>query len=714
MTDRYVLGVSMSSHDRAAALMKDGEIVSAIAEERIDRRKKSQGFYGDQSKGIVLPPLAAINYVLRAEGISLDDVSLVVCGRSVTTCRSELLTYLAVDPDKVVEPPVPSHHLAHAYSAYAVAPFDECDILVLDEQGHRLSDGTSESSTCFRADGSGYLSLVKAFPAGGDRISLGMYFDVFSALTGLSEAGLPAAGKLMALAAYGTPRTDWAPTIRCEPDGGFLASLAAVDELLAAVSFPVRPGYREFRPETIDDLRLKYAPIHWSSGLSADLARHAQDGLETAVLHVASSLRAATGHRFLTYAGGVALNCTANARLLESGYQDVFVQPAATDDGSAIGLAAYGWYVAMGQEWRSRQAKRFSPRLGKRYSARDTASVFEAAGLSGHARPTDVGEVARRIGAGEVVCWFEGRSEWGPRALGGRSILTDATAPGSVLRVNGSVKHRERFRPVGLSLDGDYAQEALELDGLPQALGYYMLSVAKVRDERLRGVCHQDGSVRYQLVAADEGIYSELLAEVKEVVGVPAVINTSFNTGGEPLVETPLDAVRQFLMCGADSLYLDGYLIVGDSIDPAARAAALRACGYTGQDRVLGRALQHEAAGYEEVAREIAAELPDDLSRGPDHLRERAGLLLRSAVNDGDLAAATVLFEEVWKWSAMPAVASSATRLLSERGATIPGVHPHALRLLAAMSAGNNALPTVKQLFGGRGEVEGSDDVDED
>src|SRR5215207_569149 len=242
----YVLGVSMSNHDRSACLLENGVLCCAIAEERLDRRKRSEGFYRSYNRGTVVPPLASIRYVLGEQGITLDDVDLVVCGRSMRPCRDSLLEYLPVPEGRVAEPSLPGHHLAHAYSAYATSPFEETAVLVIDEQGHHSRDGRFEKCSWFEGS-TGPLAVLRRFEGTAEDLSLGMFYNVFAAFTGLSEAGQPAAGKLMGLAPLGSERPDWARLIELDAGGDTRIPLAEFEELFAHVGLRLRPGMERFQ-----------------------------------------------------------------------------------------------------------------------------------------------------------------------------------------------------------------------------------------------------------------------------------------------------------------------------------------------------------------------------------------------------------------------------------------------------------------------------------
>lgn len=635
----YVMGVSMSNHDRSACLIRDGEVVGAIAEERLDRRKRSEAFYGHAPRDVVIPPLAAITRLIRDERIRLDDVDLIVCGRSRRSARDTLLTYLPLSEDRVVEPASPGHHLAHAYSAYAAAPFSASAVLVIDEQGHTTEDGY-EAASWFEGDGHG-LRVLKRFLATEEELSLGMIYNVFAAMVGLSEAGRPAAGKLMALAARGRSRLDWPRLIRNDGDRtSATALLSDVDAFLVSAGVPIASGMETLRVLAIDDLLVKYEPIAWASPLAADLARKAQDELETGVLHLARGLFDTSTHRYLSYAGGVALNCSANARLREAGWSDVFVQPAATDDGAALGLALYGHIEHLNKP--RPDVRRFRPYLGPLHSPGEIGRALSRYGLSDHAlRPAKLTrEVAELLEEGQVVCWFEGRSEWGPRALGARSLIASPRIEGIRDRINAEMKFREPFRPLAIAVTERAAETLGSLSEVAPGLRAYMLGVLPLADQRFPEIAHEDGTVRIQVIEPDlaPSRFIELLEVMEALTGLAAVINTSFNSLGEPLVESPEDAVRQFLLMGADALVLEDRLIAVADLPPAVHTAALRAAWSRTPIDPIDAAIGVTRAGHRASAARILIEAEVDESqarlRGPG-THELVQLLL-STIVQGD------------------------------------------------------------------------------
>ncbi len=567
----YVLGIAASNHDRAAALLRNGRIVCAVAEERLDRRKRSPAYLPNQYDHHTVPPLRAITAVMREAGVGLDDLDLVVCGRSLHAYRDALLEFLPLDADRVVEPAVPGHHIAHAYSAFATSPFDSAGVLVLDEQGHWV-DGRYESASWFRGRESGVVEAVTAFTGDHRTLSLGMFYSVISALTRLSEAGFPAAGKLMGLAATGKSPQDWPSVVRLDRGAPYV-DLQDLDHLLHHAGLRHTVGRDDVRLCSVADLTKRYRPLRWNTERARSLAAYAQAELERGVMATAVAMRAAVDEPFLCLAGGVTLNGPSVTKLQRAGWRDVFVHPAATDDGIAIGLAYYG-HVEILHGGRERNPGGFNPYTGPTYRSSALPEALGRFGLAEVASRHPTNLIAADIADGAAVGWFHGRSEWGPRALGGRSILTNL-GPGVADRINSQIKHREPFRPVGISVTAQ-ALERLGLeDHTPPGLAAYMIAVVPAEHAVLRHVRHTDGSVRVHVVSPGHNpAFHELLEEVGRLTGTEAVVNTSFNGFGEPLVETPADAVRQFLAMDIDSLYLDGYFVRKADLNAALLTAA--------------------------------------------------------------------------------------------------------------------------------------------
>lgn len=656
----------MSNHDRAACLLKNGHVQAAIAEERLDRRKKSEGFYSGQHREIVLPPLASITYVLHKEGISLNDIDLLVCGRSIKMCKNELLKYVPIDPKKVIEIPLPGHHLSHAYSAYGTCPFDETAVLVIDEQGHHTNEQSFEKCTWFEGR-SDKLTKIKSFFGTKNDLSLGMFYDAFAALTGLSEAGKPSAGKLMGLAPFGKERPDWPELISCK-DGNTFISLERLDDFFGHI-LPVRNGMENINVQHLDDLLLKYIPVSWDTTLAQDLAYKAQKELEKAVLHIAAELYKHTTAQTLSYAGGVALNCTTNAKLKQVGWRDVYIHPAATDDGAAVGLAMYGWIEILNQ--RRKPIPRFYPFTGIKYKESEIQDALKKYDLEVYVqsvKPEEKG--AEILASGKVVCWFQGESEWGPRALGARSILADPTLPGIKQKIN-KIKLREPFRPFGISGTPDGIDELIDISETPDSLSPYMLSLGIIKDDRLKEMKHVDGTIRYQTVYKDiQPVYYNLIENFGAIKGVYAILNTSFNVMGEPLVESPEDAVRQFLLSGADVLIIENHMIELARVPEDVISKCVEQAKMETPHDPLQVALSMEAAGYPEEALRFFIDSGEKQSRnifqGSNQLRQYHAFMMRQAIRLNDQKQAKYHAIQILKYSAFPTETGQAAQWMSK------------------------------------------------
>ena len=566
----YVLGLNTYDHDVSACLLRDGAIAFAIAKERITREKHASGFYKE-----------VIDYCLDAEGITLDDVDLIVrnCYILPVAEMEERLVYqdrpgflpdheradAASHPlflslsDKVVSV---SHHLAHAYSAFAVSPFEEGVVMIVDGVGSYRSDVTEscppgdgasplarESESYYKFSGS-KIECVKKVCMEPDR---GFLSDEFCNMPGLGALYSRAStyifgdwnkcGELMGLAPYGRP--DQVKHLLELTDGALRVPRWTSD---FKQPFVIDRGGWEANP----------AMPHWQ-----DLAWRVQDDTENVLLARARWLRETTGAVNLCMAGGVALNCVANGRIArEAGFEKVWIQPAAGDDGIAIGCAYYGWLEVLKQR---RAFVMEHSYVGRRYSDADietAISPFLVRIQTTATRSADIcGETAKLLAEQRVIGWFQGLSEFGPRALGNRSLLADPRHAEMKDILNRRVKHRQAFRPFAPIVLAERAGEIFEgKEDLP-----FMLIAKRVRPEwrdRIPAVVHVDGTARVQTVTeAVNPLLYRLLRDFEALTGVPVLINTSFNVKGEPIVETPDDAVVCFLTTGIDHLVLHDRLI---------------------------------------------------------------------------------------------------------------------------------------------------------
>ena len=587
-----ILGLSAYYHDAAAALVVDGRVVAAAQEERFTRRRHDAGF-----------PANAARYCLEHAGVGLDGLDAVVFYDKPFLKFERLLeTYLANAPrglrSFVAAMPVwikeklflkselrrglrelaggearlprllfSEHHRSHAASAFFPSPFDSAAVLCLDGVGEWAT------SSAWVGQGASLHPLWEIqFPH-----SLGLLYSAFTYYTGFRVNS--GEYKMMGLAPYGEPR--YVDAIRShlvdvKPDGSFRLDMRYFDYAtglrMTNERFDALFGGPPRRPDDPVDARCM------------DVAASIQRVTEDIVLGLARGLRRESGERRLCLAGGVALNCVANGRVLrESGFEDVWIQPAAGDAGGALGAALVAWYAEPGR--RRKPAGRdcmAGAALGPEWSDQQIVSFLAAEGIPNEQVPPD--DLAERVAAllagGAVVGWMQGRMEFGPRALGQRSILADPRRADMQRDLNLKIKFRESFRPFAPAVPVERVGDFFELDR-PSP---YMLLVAGVRDsdsvrppgtdqprglERLRAVrsplpavTHVDGSARVQTVDATVNPrFHALLEAFGRLTGVPVLVNTSFNVRGEPIVCTPTDAYRCFMGTAMDYLVMGSCLL---------------------------------------------------------------------------------------------------------------------------------------------------------
>ena len=537
-----VLGLNAVFHDPAAALVVDGEIVAATEEERFSRRKhgKSPVPFATWE----LPELSAAWCLARA-GLTAADLDAVAysydpalappLGPDVTADGWEGLRTLYADRaplflrtalpglDPAVVRFVP-HHVAHAASATLAAPYPTSSVLVLDGRGETRSHLAGRS-----VNGDLDVLAAQELPH-----SLGLLYEEVTEHLGFRRSSDEY--KVMALASYGTPT--WLPEfrglVRATGDGGFHV------EPIDWGSFVKRVTAGE-----------EWTPDH------ADLASTVQVRLEEVLLDLARWLHDQTGDRALTLAGGVALNCVANTRLAREGpFDSIWVQPAAGDAGTALGAALYVAH-AMGD----RCTPMDTAALGRGWDDDELEAQLRTAAVP-YERPLDVAEaVAETLAANGIVAWFQGRSEYGPRALGHRSLLAHPGYPANLERMN-DVKGREQFRPVAPMVLAERAAEIFDRGPIPSP---YMLFTHGVRPgwaERIPTVVHVDGTSRIQTVdRREEPLVARMLEGFERRTGLPVVVNTSLNTAGRPMVDDPRDALECFGSAPVDLLAIGPFLV---------------------------------------------------------------------------------------------------------------------------------------------------------
>jgi len=560
----YVLGINELYHDCSAALIEDGRLVGVVEEERLDRVKHTPGLcWGggppDRSvrwcldefglrdsdidavalsyemsgylavKTIVDAVLANVRR-LRVKDIvnqrirSGDPAASVIYGNLVGYfgARRAYLRELEERFGRVVHVP---HHLAHASSTFRMSGFDRANILVVDGLGE------DNSTSLFYGDGD---RIDGPFETYSQYQSLGMLYKTITFLLGFGYFG---DGKTMGLSSYGRFRPEYADVLSVD-DGGYRIHL----ERIRRFSPHARKGYD--------------APITQEH---KDIAKTVQVLLERACVALAANLHRRTGSRDFCLAGGVALNCNMNSVLQHQPFVDrVFVQPGAMDMGTAIG-AGLEVSSRLGADSRSPLRHVF---YGPRYDRTEVERAIAAAGLTARhmSRINLVRRVAKRLEEGKVVGWFHDRLEFGPRALGARSILGSPTSAALRDRVN-HIKRRELWRPLAPSILLDDLDDWFE-DAVPSPYMTFTFRFKPDRAERVPGVVHTDGTARIQTVDAEGNpAYHALIREFKRRSGIPMVLNTSFNRREEPIVCTPDQAIATYLATDMDCLALDGFFM---------------------------------------------------------------------------------------------------------------------------------------------------------
>jgi carbamoyltransferase len=590
-----ILGISAFYHDSAAALLCDGNIVAAAQEERFTRRKHDPRF-----------PSAAMRYCLDQGGICAEQIDCVVFYEKPLVKFERLLeTYLAYAPTGLISfrQAIPlwarlklrlpaqlrselgpafrgkicfaDHHESHAASAFFPSPFEEAAILTLDAVGE-----WSTSSIGIGRGNQVSLTHEMRFPH-----SLGMLYTAFTYYTGFKVNS--GEYKLMGLAPYGRPH--YADLIREKivrimEDGSVWLDMSYFNYCqgltMTSEKFHSLFGGPPRKPESVITQK------------EMDLAASIQVICEEVVLRVGRHAHKLTGCRNLVMAGGVALNCVANGRLLREGpFENIWIQPAAGDAGGALGAALLAWHHLLGKErvvqTPDAQSGSF---LGPAFRNEDIGLFLDSAGaqyefLRDEAQLLD--RVARLISEGNVIGWFQGRMEFGPRALGARSIIGDPRSPEMQAKMNLKIKFRESFRPFAPCVLREFVDKVFEMR--PNEESPYMLQVAPVREEwrtrlseedqrrmqdpdlrirvsvprsRIPAVTHVDYSARIQTVDPERhGRLYRLMRRFHELTECPVIVNTSFNIRGEPIVCSPEEAYRCFLATDMDCLVLENYVL---------------------------------------------------------------------------------------------------------------------------------------------------------
>ena len=591
----YILGISCYFHDAAATLIKDGVVIAAAEEERFSRIKHDFEY-----------PENAINFCLNLEGIEIEDVEYIVffekpfvkferlllCTmqtfpRSMKLFREAMVTWLGdklwikhllqtklnVDSSKII---FSEHHLSHAASSFYCSPFNEAAILTVD--------GVGEWTTATLGIGRGTdIQLIKEikFPN-----SLGLLYSAFTAFLGfeVNEGEY----KVMGMAPFGDPKyvDQVYEVVNVDEEGGFELDMdyfsfhyssdktftKKFEKLFGkprnpkAEFFTDASGYPSYFGDKPDD----YDEIAKQNQYYADIAASIQVVTEQIMVKMANYAYKETGMKYLCMAGGVALNSVANRKILsQTPFEEIYIQPAAGDGGASTGAALYAYHGILGKP---RNFVMEHAYWGEEHSPAAVQEFLKENDIRYELIENEdklLERVADSIQNGKVIGWHQGRFEYGPRALGNRSILADPRSKEMKDIVNVKIKFREPFRPFAPSILVDRAEEYFDLDNAekhyPARFMLYVTNVLEDKRDILPAITHVDGTGRLQTVRKDTNPrYYKLIETFGDATGVPVLLNTSFNLKGEPVVNTPAEAFSSFSASGMDLLVLGNYVVTKD------------------------------------------------------------------------------------------------------------------------------------------------------
>lgn len=548
-------------HDSAAALVMDGEIIAAAAEERFNLRKHSGDF-----------PANAIRYCLSAGSAAIEDIDEIahafdyspyeeIFSLNPITAKlyKDVFSKSALlDAVKRSFPGFPlervhqvGHHLAHAASAYFTSGWKDCLVVVIDGMGE------AQSATVYYAD-DGKLQKIREISAND---SIGILYSLVTLHLGFDFNADEY--KIMGLAPYGDPerfRAFFEDAVEMRSDGSIRIALLHCNR-----TRDERENYLATRKLLSEKLIPERGPREEITDVHRDVAASLQDCLNRTILHICTHFAKSTGVRKLALAGGVALNCTANGKLMRSGaFDEIYIQPAAGDDGAALGAALYR--ASLGKKVTNRRmpVPLYGPTACPECTEVALTAFSDQIGVIRFNSLEDTCAVAAKlIAEGRVVAWYRGRMEFGPRALGNRSILADPGHPEMRDRINSMVKKREAFRPFAPATSIEQVHVWFDVPPLTELP--YMIATVYVREQyrpQLPAITHVDGTARVQTVSTTDNYdFHTLLRAVGQTTGREMVLNTSFNVKGQPIVNTPRQAIETYLGTGIEFLFVENVLI---------------------------------------------------------------------------------------------------------------------------------------------------------
>ncbi len=594
----YILGISCFYHDAAAALIEDGKLVAAAMEERFSRKKHDNGF-----------PHKAIAFCLKQAGITGADLDYVVFyEKPLVKFERILLTTLSTFPqssdvwrdaminwlkDKlwiksIIQQEIKikydrvlfcDHHMSHAASAFFASPFTEAAVMTVDGVGEWTTTTLGKATSVWASDAnSGARNSIELFHEERFPHSLGLLYSAFTAYLGFHVNN--GEYKVMGMAPYGEPRyVDKIYQLfqQSSADASFRLDMdyfsyhhsthSTYNNRFVDLFGAARPAESDFFTMNTNPERAAESAAMAENQRFADIAASIQSVTEDALIKMANYLHAQTGMSKLVMAGGVALNTKANYRILaETPFDEIYIQPAAGDDGGALGAAMWAYHLVLNQprNWVMPNAY-----WGQEYAEADYKSFLDDKGVK-YAEYADNDDamldlLAQKLTQEKVIGFFQGRFEWGPRALGNRSIIADPRSEAMKEVVNTKIKFREPFRPFAPVILRDRAAEYFDYPGVEQhEAPRYMLMVSPIKPEKqdqIQAVCHQ-GTGRLQTIERETNPrYYGVIERFADLTGVPVLLNTSFNLRGEPIVTSPRDAWNTFQNSDIDLLVLGSFVV---------------------------------------------------------------------------------------------------------------------------------------------------------
>jgi len=598
----YILGVSCYYHDAAAALIEDGKLVAAADQERFSRKKHDNGF-----------PKQAIEFCLRQAGVTAADLDYVVFyekpllkfERILMTAlgtfphsypvfresmvawfnqklwiKSHLQTEIGVPTERIL---FAEHHLSHAASALYTSPFDEAAILTVDGVGEWATATIGKGTAHWERNGSPEQNTIEILEEARFPHSIGLLYSAFTAFLGFKVNN--GEYKVMGMAPYGSPRymDEVYRVVHVGDDGSFQLNMDYFSFHHSTTRTFSRRFVDLFGTPRVPESEFYSKTTHpkqdhpdWDNAVAeqnqkyADIAASIQRVTEETMLKMARHAYDRSGSKNLVMAGGVALNSVANGRIIrETPFENVYIQPAAGDSGGALGAALYAYHVLLGKP---RSFVMEHAYWGAEYDEGEMRSAIEESGY-GYRQIDDqdalLDRVVERLLEGKVIGWYRGRFEWGPRALGNRSILADPRSAEMKNIVNTKIKFREPFRPFAPVILEEHMNEWFNMPDKDPPDGYYppryMLMVTSIPEDKqgqIQAVCHEGGTGRLQSIRREwNPAYYDVVRKFGEATGVPVLLNTSYNLRGEPIVNTPQNALSTFHNSDIDALAMGPFWV---------------------------------------------------------------------------------------------------------------------------------------------------------